>query len=65
MADQFDRASDLEMLNLQSSLNLHKTQAALQKKIEATGLCLYCGEDLPEGVRWCNAECRDEWEAEQ
>jgi RNA polymerase-binding transcription factor DksA len=29
---------------------------------EATGFCLSCGEPLPDGRRWCNADCRDDWE---
>lgn len=32
---------------------------------EATGYCLCCDEILPEGVRWCAAECRDLWSKEQ
>jgi len=28
----------------------------------ATGECLFCEEPLPPGVRWCGAECRDDWE---
>lgn len=35
------------------------------KDAEETGECLYCGEPLPAGRRWCNAECRSEWEHEQ
>lgn len=30
---------------------------------EATGYCLWCGEPVPEGYRWCGPECRDAWEA--
>ena len=26
------------------------------------GFCLNCGDSLKEGVRWCNAECRDDWQ---
>jgi hypothetical protein len=29
----------------------------------ATGVCLYCGEPLPAGRRWCDAACRDDWQA--
>lgn len=29
----------------------------------ATGQCLCCLEPVTAGRRWCNAECRDEWEA--
>ena len=36
-----------------------------ERKDEAphTGHCLNCGEPLPAGRRWCDADCRDEWEA--
>lgn len=27
----------------------------------AVGYCLNCGEPLPDGRRWCNRECRDDW----
>jgi hypothetical protein len=27
-----------------------------------TGYCLNCGEPLPDGRRWCDAACRDEWQ---
>jgi hypothetical protein len=29
----------------------------------ATGFCLNCAEPLPGGRRWCDADCRDDWEA--
>jgi hypothetical protein len=28
----------------------------------ATGQCLNCEEPLPAGMRWCGAECRDDWQ---
>lgn len=28
-----------------------------------TGACLNCDEPLPPGLRWCDALCRDDWEA--
>lgn len=31
----------------------------------ATGFCLYCDKPLPEHMRWCNADCRDDWEHDQ
>lgn len=27
-----------------------------------TGYCLWCGESVTQGMRWCDAECRDDWE---
>jgi hypothetical protein len=40
-------------------------KALQQRKPEgpaATGVCRYCGE--PTAGRWCNVECRDQWEEE-
>lgn len=63
MADQFDLASTYEELERQSSLNrLENTKAPSPV---STGYCLYCGEELSDGRRWCNADCLDEWEKEQ
>ena len=27
-----------------------------------TGECHNCAEPLPPGVRWCDADCRDDWQ---
>lgn len=26
-----------------------------------TGNCLWCGEPLRAPLRWCDADCRDDW----
>lgn len=41
------------------------THPDVHDEAPATGYCLYCGEPLERGRRWCNAECRDAWELEQ
>ncbi|GHU08344.1 hypothetical protein AGMMS50225_06810 [Betaproteobacteria bacterium] len=28
----------------------------------ATGHCLFCGEPVAPGLRWCDVACRDDWE---
>ncbi len=28
----------------------------------ATGKCLHCDEPVPVGRRWCDQECRDDWQ---
>lgn len=28
----------------------------------ATGACLHCAEPVPVGRRWCDQECRDDWQ---
>jgi len=41
---------------------------ALRRRIQPApslpyaGACYWCGEPLPPPHRWCDAECRDEWE---
>jgi len=30
----------------------------------STGECWYCGDNLTSGLRWCDAQCRDDWAAE-
>ncbi len=29
---------------------------------EPTGLCLWCDAPLPHPLRWCDVDCRDDWE---
>lgn len=42
---------------------------ALQRRApegpRATGNCLFCGEPVEPPRRWCDAQCRDDYEAEQ
>lgn len=28
------------------------------------GYCLCCGESVSDGRRWCDAQCRDDWQSE-
>lgn len=32
---------------------------------QPTGRCLWCGMGVTGGRRWCDPECRDEWEHDQ
>lgn len=29
---------------------------------QPTGACLWCGKPLAPPLRWCDADCRDDWE---
>jgi hypothetical protein len=29
---------------------------------QATGFCLNCGEPLSDGRRWCDTDCRNDWQ---
>lgn len=64
MADQFDQASEIEALTLHQHLQNQQAKAAKQPTIASKGVCLYCGEPLSDGKRWCDALCRDEWQRE-
>lgn len=62
LADPYDVASELEELDRLSALNKLKSKSP-PPPLE-TGYCLFCGEKCEAGRRWCNSECRDEWEFE-
>ncbi|MDR1646826.1 MAG: hypothetical protein LBR88_02170 [Zoogloeaceae bacterium] len=40
------------------------TRAGAWKPVapEATGFCLNCGAPLAQGLRWCDTDCRDDWQ---
>lgn len=57
MADDADRADALVQAMVEAGI-----AAATGPGPAATGECLWCGEPLPEPLRWCDAACRDDWE---
>jgi hypothetical protein len=58
-ADPADRATEYEELLRKEALARRAPSGPV-----ATGECLdpHCAEPLPEGRRWCDADCRDAWE---
>ncbi len=57
MADVIDQAND--------RAERDTALAAQQRKPvgpEWAGYCHNCGKDLPWPARWCDADCRDDWE---
>lgn len=59
MSDPIDQAND----------HIERETAVLLKARKpsgpaATGYCLFCDEPVGTGQRWCDAECRDGWEAD-
>ena len=62
MMDVLDKTQqDMEAIEALS----WKYKAHDVKDAEETGYCLYCGEPVKEGRRWCCPECRSDWEHEQ
>lgn len=59
MADIIDDAQARNEAHLERALKRRKPEGP-----KATGFCLnpVCELDLPDGQRWCDADCRDEWE---
>lgn len=57
MTDIFDIASELEELRREKALKFRKPEGP-----KATGKCLWCGEVLGDGRRWCDKDCCSSWE---
>lgn len=62
MADIIDMANDQAELILKHQL---ADVARARPGPVATGVCLFCGEDVEPGRRWCDGDHRDAWEREQ
>jgi hypothetical protein len=62
--DEIDIANDLA--EARRELKLREIQQR-KPEIGPSGFCLLraCGEPLPAGHRWCDADCRDLWEKER
>jgi len=77
MTTESDMASAFEELERQVALK-NQLSRANKKEAEPTGYCLNCGEQLAEteviekaivepslldgASRWCDADCRNDWE---
>ena len=55
--DEADRAQ--EHIEREEAL---RRRAARAPDLPYAGACYWCGEPLPPPQRWCDAECRDDWE---
>jgi hypothetical protein len=62
MADVVDQANDLVSISDEFALMEIRSR---KPEAEETGFCLLCGEEVPPGRRWCDAEHRDRWEKER
>lgn len=60
MADDADITQERQEREL--DLFLRERRAPL---IQATGVCLNCNTPLKGERRWCDADCRDDWERQQ
>lgn len=60
-ADQLDRAFDEQQKELER--NLAAALASKENPLRAVGSCYNCDEPLAQGMRFCDAHCRDDYEA--
>ncbi len=59
-SDQNDLATEYEALRLAAALAHREPEGP-----PTAGACLNCGAPLKDGLRWCDAHCRDDWQREQ
>lgn len=62
MTDIIDRASQREQIDRDRAIDAARTS---QPAAKATGRCLWCNTELEHGQRWCDYECREDWELAQ
>lgn len=60
MANEADMADDFIEAFLADSLERQRT--AVSKIPGARGTCLNCDEKIAAGRRWCDQDCRDDWQ---
>ncbi len=57
MTDEADQASDREEKDREEAISRRRPEAP-----PACGACLFCGEALTGNRRWCDQDCRDDWQ---
>lgn len=60
MADLGDKAQDAADLFFDIALKHRKAEPP-----PFTGACLFCEEPVAYPLRWCDADCRDDWEKQE
>ena len=63
MADIIDRANDRAEQDLDRAVQAARRVSGP----DPVGYCLSCGPDvpLPHPLRWCDGDCRDDWQKAQ
>lgn len=61
MVDDVDRATEQVQKSIEDTLN--NIDTTIPKN--TTGKCLTCGLSVDNERRWCNADCRDNYEKNQ
>lgn len=56
---------DLIQERMERDEELRKKYTPKPASIKSTGKCLYCGASLTGELRWCDEDCRDDFEYAQ
>ena len=64
MSDDADRADSLIDSTIQARVQ-RASQEARRRQLIPLGTCYYCESPLRNGMLFCDAECRNDWEEEQ
>ena len=59
MTDDIDKLN--ELMPTFDHINQYKSKRDVPDIAQAIGYCLNCGEPI-EDRRWCDADCRNDWE---
>lgn len=60
--DDFDRASELETRERAAAVEAARARAAAEARTTPAGSCANCGELLEGDKRFCDQDCRDQYE---
>lgn len=59
MADDADKADGSMDVLVNAAIKL---VSARPPEAKPTGFCLFCGDPVEAGRRWCSEDCYDDWE---
>lgn len=57
--DIVDEANELAQQAVENAI---ESARKATPEAKATGKCLNCGYHVPPGHRWCDADCREDWQ---
>lgn len=61
MAGPIDHGCDREQLDRDRAIEAARKPTGPK----AIGHCLWCNTELGQGYRWCDSECREDWDLAQ
>ena len=64
MTREIDRAIDNQQGITDMNIEQIRNESEKQE-VKPTGRCLFCHELLGDDHRWCDSDCRDDWEHER